>query len=106
MLCRAAFALFAAVSLMAQSRGTISGDVVDATGAAIPAAKVRGRAVAIGIERDTVTNEGGLFSVPGLPAAEYEVAIEAAGFNPCSGRESASRPTRWWRSGWRSKWGS
>lgn len=80
MFVRAAFALFAAVSLMAQSRGTISGDVVDATGAAIPAAKVKVRAVGIGIERETATDGGGLFSVPGLPAAEYEVAVEAAGF--------------------------
>ncbi|MFB3827295.1 MAG: carboxypeptidase regulatory-like domain-containing protein [Bryobacteraceae bacterium] len=67
-------------SLLAQYRGTINGEVTDATGAVIPNAKVKVRGVVIGLERETGANASGFFTVPNLPAALYEVSAEAAGF--------------------------
>ncbi len=71
--------LFAA-GLLAQRRGAISGEIVDPTGAGVPAARIQVRAPAIGITRDTVTNENGYFTVPVLPYGDYEITVEASGF--------------------------
>ena len=73
------FVLFSALAF-AQNRGAISGTILDSTGASVPSAKVVVKAPAIGLERATSSNEAGYFSVPTLPAAQYEVSIEAAGF--------------------------
>ncbi|MCC6540046.1 MAG: TonB-dependent receptor [Bryobacterales bacterium] len=78
---RISFAILCtAVSLFAQSRGVISGEVTDASGALVPNAKVTVASPAIGLTRAATTNESGLFSVPTLPAADYEVTVEANGF--------------------------
>ncbi|MFN7939441.1 MAG: TonB-dependent receptor [Bryobacteraceae bacterium] len=75
-------ALFLAMAggLFAQARGTISGEVVDPAGAVVPGAKVVVSAVSIGLTREAATNENGFFTVPTLPASEYEIRIEATGF--------------------------
>lgn len=70
----------ATLGLYGQTRGTISGEVADATGAVIPGAKVQVRAASIGLARETETNESGYFTVPALPAGDYEVTVEAKGF--------------------------
>ncbi len=80
MLRHAIWILLAAVPIFAQSKATINGDVTDPTGAAIPNATVKVRAVAIGLERDTKTSESGSFSVPSLPGGNYELTVESAGF--------------------------
>lgn len=67
-------------SLSAQSRGTISGEVLDPSGAFVPGAKVQVNAASIGLARQTTTNEAGYFTVPTLPAAEYSIHVEAQGF--------------------------
>jgi hypothetical protein len=72
--------LFVSAPLFAQLKGTINGDVVDSTGASIPGAKVKAQAVAIGVVRETVTNEVGSFVITNLPGGEYEITIEAPGF--------------------------
>lgn len=77
---RLATLLLAALPLAAQFRGTINGEVTDATGAVVPGAKVTVRAPAVGIAREALTNQTGFFTVPNLPAADYEVSVEAAGF--------------------------
>ncbi len=64
----------------AQTKGAINGDVMDATGAAVPNASVKVRSAAIGFERSTATNESGSFSVPSLGRGNYEVTVESAGF--------------------------
>ncbi|MBI3470911.1 MAG: carboxypeptidase regulatory-like domain-containing protein [Candidatus Solibacter usitatus] len=78
---RAIFLLLLGVlPVLAQSKGTIVGDVTDASGAAIPNAKLKVRATAIALNRETAANENGYFTVPNLPPADYEVSVEAAGF--------------------------
>src|SRR5437899_2713121 len=69
------FASFAQVNT-----ATISGQVLDASGASIPAARVIARNVQTGIERETVTSETGIYSLPLLPIGTYDVSAEKGGF--------------------------
>lgn len=63
--------------------GSISGTVVDATGATIAGAKVVVENDSKGIRRELETTSGGLFSAPSLvPAAGYKVTVTTAGFSP------------------------
>jgi hypothetical protein len=75
---------FAAVSLWAQSAAGvagISGVVHDASGAAVPGAKVVISSVAQGQVRSVTTNSAGLFTAPALtPGIGYSVTVTAAGF--------------------------
>ncbi len=66
--------------LSAQNRGTISGELSDPSGASVPGAKVQVSAPALGVVREAISDEKGLFTVPGLLAGDYEVRAEAAGF--------------------------
>jgi hypothetical protein len=70
----------AALPLLAQLKGTVNGDILDSTGASVPNAKVKLQSAAIGLERDTVTNETGSFVIASLPGGTFEVTVEAAGF--------------------------
>lgn len=75
-----AFTVFFNLTLFGQIRGTISGIVTDPSGASIPAAQVQVSSVTIGLSRQTTTNAAGFFTAPSLPAAEYEIKVEAPGF--------------------------
>ena len=61
-----------------QTKGTIGGTVTDATGAAIPGAKVTitGQTG----ERTETTNESGIFKVDNLTPGTYAVKVEQTGF--------------------------
>jgi hypothetical protein len=78
----AVFALFAlSFVVCAQApTGTITGTVVDASGAAMPNVTVTITEKATGAARSAVTNASGLYSAPALPAGDYEVRAEAQGF--------------------------
>ena len=69
-----------AVTTFAQTSGTISGTVTDASGGVIPNAKVAARNLTNGERRDTVTNANGQYAFPSVPPGEYEIEIEQAGF--------------------------
>src|SRR5215813_4776997 len=58
----------------------LSGTVIDATGAAVPNAKVTARNVATNIERSTVTGTTGSYIVPLLQPGDYILSVEAPGF--------------------------
>ncbi len=60
--------------------GTILGDVVDQSRAAVPNALVTVTNVATGVESKTQTNTVGAYTVPFLVVGPYEVSVEAAGF--------------------------
>lgn len=62
--------------------GTISGDVVDVAGAAVPQAHVVIRNDETGSERKLVTAEGGTFSAPSVAVGTYTVSIARDGFEP------------------------
>jgi hypothetical protein len=76
-----ALAALFATALSAQTfRGSISGNVTDASGAAIPEASVRAQSVATGLTRETVTSGSGDYSIPDLPLGLYTLTITKGGF--------------------------
>ncbi len=62
----------------------IVGSVVDPTGAVLPGASVIASRVSTGTTRKATARADGQFSLPALPAGEYEVQIFAPGFQSLS----------------------
>ncbi|MBI1356314.1 MAG: hypothetical protein GC160_18390 [Acidobacteria bacterium] len=60
--------------------GTITGRLTDSTGAVIPGATVTITNTSTNFTQPSVSNESGLFRVPGLQPGPYRVTIEAEGF--------------------------
>jgi hypothetical protein len=59
---------------------TVSGTVVDASGAVIPNVTIVATNAATGVTANAVTNAVGVFNAPNLPPASYEISASAAGF--------------------------
>ena len=66
--------------LYGQATGSFSGTVTDASGAALPGAKVTVTAPATGLTRSSTTNEAGEYIVPLLGVGTYDVQVEHEGF--------------------------
>src|SRR3954471_16621802 len=62
--------------------GTIAGTVNDQSAAALTRAAVTVTNKATGAVRTTQSGTDGIFSVPSLVAGEYDVLIDAQGFQP------------------------
>jgi hypothetical protein len=60
--------------------GTITGSVLDASGAVVPAADVSIRNTDTGIERKTQTTDAGVYTAAFLPPGHYEVQAGKTGF--------------------------
>ena len=73
--------------LYGQATGIISGTVTDATGSAVAGAKVVATAPALGVIRDSTTDDSGHFLVPLLPVANYSVHVEFTGFQPAEQKD-------------------
>src|SRR5512143_4139163 len=65
---------------LAQTTGTIHGQVTDPGGASISAAKVRVENMATALTANGTTNDEGVYLVPSLPPGSYRVMVEAPGF--------------------------
>jgi hypothetical protein len=76
----ALLALIVAAGLQGQTFGTITGEVTDQTGAAVPGAAVTIRNTGTNGIRNATTNEAGIYSVPALNPGMYEVRAETPGF--------------------------
>jgi len=75
--------LVATISCFAYAQGTsssLSGVVVDQSGAVVPGADVKIKNDATGVEFKTVTAENGTFSIPALDAGTYTGTIAMVGF--------------------------
>src|SRR5262249_26518019 len=59
---------------------TITGTVVDGSGAVLPGVTITARNVGTGLVRTVVTNESGRYQIPGLPPGRYSVTAELQGF--------------------------
>ena len=59
---------------------TLSGSVVDSTGAVIPGADVSAKHTGTGVTSNAVSNAEGLFSIPSLPIGTYTVTVTLQGF--------------------------
>ncbi|HET6142939.1 MAG TPA: carboxypeptidase-like regulatory domain-containing protein [Candidatus Acidoferrales bacterium] len=64
----------------AQGQASISGTVVDATGAVIAGATVKVKNVEIGSVRTVVSDSAGRYAAPSLEVGKYEVSAEQDGF--------------------------
>jgi hypothetical protein len=61
-------------------RGTIEGQVTDATGALMPGASVKVTNIGTNSTIGFITNDQGLYTAPNLPAATYRVVVSINGF--------------------------
>ncbi len=69
------------LALPAQTyRATITGRVIDSTGAVIPGAMVVAREQATGTEYRATTSETGNYAIQQLPVGVYDISVEASGF--------------------------
>src|SRR5438105_3661867 len=81
-LCACAFALSVPAVLFGQAvYGSISGNVTDASGAAVPSAKVTITDTGKGVTYNTLTNESGNYTQGHLIVGIYDVRVEASGFS-------------------------
>src|SRR5882762_5539562 len=65
---------------LAQSTASLNGTVTDATGAAVPNAKVVATNQATGVESATQTDTAGAYLFPSLPIGIYRIQVRAPGF--------------------------
>src|SRR4051795_10084106 len=77
-------AAFSALGSYAYAQGsttqTLSGTVVDASGAVIPGADITATHTGTGVVNTAVSNTEGLFSIPSLPIGTYSVTVKLQGF--------------------------
>src|SRR5580658_5162299 len=72
--------LFAGIPLFAQSTGSITGTVLDNSGAVVSGAQVSVSDPSTGFRRTAVSNGDGNYLIAGLGAGTYDVSITATGF--------------------------
>src|ERR1019366_1955373 len=69
------------VNLPAATTGSISGTVMDPSGAVVPRVALTATNPAMGIKNKTMTDDKGFYSFPSLPVGRYDVKAEAEGFH-------------------------
>ncbi len=75
--------LFSVTALRAQvTSGALTGRIVDADGAVVPAAVVLVRSADTGTERRLLADAAGLYRLPSVPVGRYSITVERAGFAP------------------------
>ncbi len=87
---RPALALLAVVTTVclapsvaaAQTSATLAGRIIDASGGVVPGATVSARQTETGLQRSTVSDTQGRYTLPALPPGSYEIRAELSGFRP------------------------
>src|SRR5450759_1535740 len=74
------YAVIAGIALAQQGTTSIVGDVTDAQGGAVTAARVTAADASSGVTRTTQTNEQGHYEFVSLQPGSYVVRVEADGF--------------------------
>jgi hypothetical protein len=74
------FFILACVGAFAQANSEVTGIVTDQTGAVVEGAKIVLTDPATGIVKNAVSGSAGLYSIPGLNAANYNMKVTAANF--------------------------
>ncbi len=72
--------LLVPVLSQAQGLGSIAGRITDPEGASVPNAKVTAVQVGTGFSRAAMSDSEGLYVIPSLQPATYDLTVEAAGF--------------------------
>lgn len=62
--------------------GTITGQIFDPAGAAVPDATITATSDSTGVTRTVTSSSAGIYSFAALPPSVYTVAVTAAGFQP------------------------
>src|SRR5262245_47490307 len=75
-----AFAVDSSMALAQTPTATVTGQVRDVSGSAIPGVRVVAKNVQTNIEREAVTSENGDYTIPLLNIGEYQVSVEKTGF--------------------------
>jgi len=70
----------ATIPALAQSTASLTGIVTDASGAAVPHAKVTVTNKATGVSFNTQTDSAGAYLIPSLPIGVYDIEVTASGF--------------------------
>jgi hypothetical protein len=65
---------------VSSGEGSIEGVVRDPSGGAVPNARISVKNVGTGISRSTISDHEGRYTVLSLPIGDYEVRVEASGF--------------------------
>lgn len=73
-------ALVASLGFGQTFRGSIAGNVIDASGAAVPETKIQLRNDATGYSRESATTSNGDFNFPDLPLGFYTLTFSKSGF--------------------------
>src|SRR5262249_10941497 len=80
---RLGFVCVCTAVLFGQSeRGTITGTVVDSSGALVPAARVTVTNISTKLVSESQSNEAGGYTAASLPVGPYTVRVEKEGFRP------------------------
>ena len=74
--------LISSSSSFASNTASVSGTVVDPSGAVVRAAIVTIRNSDTGVQQSRTTDAEGLYAFPALPAGHYQIEIAAPGFRP------------------------
>ncbi len=71
------------IPVFAQSAGnaSLTGTVLDPSGAVVPGAKVTATNTGTNIPHTTTANDTGIYTFPTLPVGNYTVSVEASGFS-------------------------
>lgn len=77
-------ALSCAVSFGQVATGSITGNIVDAAGAAVPNAKVSATNIGTNAVSETESSGAGIYLFPALPAGNYTISVEKQGFKKAS----------------------
>ncbi len=79
----AAVACMSFAAVQAQTvTGSITGTVLDASGAAVPHATVTAVNTTTGVRTPVTSNDAGVYSIRFLPIGSYTVEVQATGFSP------------------------
>jgi len=73
-------AVISLTALHAQNFATVTGTVTDKSGASAAATKVTATNVDTQVARETLTDDGGGYTIPLLPPGRYKLAAQKAGF--------------------------
>ncbi len=76
------FLLFVCAAARAQTTGSISGTVKDASGSVIPDIALILHNVDTSVQQNAVTNVDGFYAFPALPVGHYDLETFRAGFKP------------------------
>jgi hypothetical protein len=76
--------MMACVSILAQANSSVIGIVTDQTGAVVAGAKIVLTDPATGATKTTTSGTTGLYDIPGLNAANYNMRVSAKGFQSFS----------------------